>query len=322
MIIKPFQIPKEFLGLEALMQRVLPNSPNKGSIMSDYNKSKTGLEGEKEVFYQLNFLPQNQFHILHDIRLPDPFHPFQMDYVLPSKGFILQLEVKNFKGTVDFNDFGQLIVTSDSGKKCHYENPLNQAERHVFQLQNWLAFKHFPPIPIVKLVVFGPSTTLKNTQAQSSFSFDQFVSYSNLLSRIREISQSYQHSIYSDSTLGKLSNCLFNSHMPLEMDLLKKHNESFENLIKGVICPQCSHVPMIRDYGKWFCPKCKFSGKSVHVSALNHYYLLCGMYINNRQARDFLLLESETVARYLLKKLDYKVVGKNSGSKYLLKYIP
>lgn len=67
-----------------------------------------GYRGEQSLDYYLGFL--TNYFILHDLRLPDRDHHFQLDTLLISPYFILILEVKNISGTLIFDDhFKQLI---------------------------------------------------------------------------------------------------------------------------------------------------------------------------------------------------------------------
>ncbi|WP_157800185.1 nuclease-related domain-containing protein [Sporolactobacillus pectinivorans] len=60
-------------------------------------------KGEAAVAYQLGFLPEKEFLILHNLRLRNSLHHFQMDCLLLNTYFFLIVEVKNIAGTLHFD---------------------------------------------------------------------------------------------------------------------------------------------------------------------------------------------------------------------------
>ena len=82
MIIKPYEIPLDVLQDEALNRRIPLNHPQKASIHANHLTSMAGQAGEREVAYLLQLLPENQFHIFHNLRLLDQKTPFQLDFLI------------------------------------------------------------------------------------------------------------------------------------------------------------------------------------------------------------------------------------------------
>ncbi|MFX3619486.1 MAG: hypothetical protein ACE3JK_18495 [Sporolactobacillus sp.] len=92
------------------------------------------------------------------------------------------------------------------------------------------------------------------------------------------------------------------------------------DVLSGVQCPSCGHIPMTRSRRNWHCPVCGQASPKAHQPALHDYQLIYGPEINNRQFRDFLKLDSGSTARYLLQSMQLKSEGKTSQTKYFLNY--
>ncbi|SFE04472.1 hypothetical protein SAMN05216238_107182 [Lentibacillus persicus] len=97
---------------------------------------------------------------------------------------------------------------------------------------------------------------------------------------------------------------------------MNQFNVNDNELIKGVLCPDCGVGPMQWKSGKWWCDLCDCTSKTAHRGALMDYALLVGEHINNRKARDFLQLESIHTAKRLLQKEHFQEFGKTSGRRY------
>ncbi|MFC0270255.1 nuclease-related domain-containing protein [Metabacillus herbersteinensis] len=130
MIVKERKVPLSILKLQALARRTHPDHPKFQLIKENLAKSLAGYKGEAAIDYPLSPLPEKNYLILHDMRLQNKQHYFQMDTLLLSQSYLLILEVKNMSGTLPFdNKFKQLIRTLD-GKQESYPYPLVQIQQH------------------------------------------------------------------------------------------------------------------------------------------------------------------------------------------------
>ncbi len=321
MIDKPFSIPLDIQQLQALDRRVLPDHPGKMEITNRLNQGLAGVSGEREVFHHVKFLPQNQFRIFHNLRLHDSIGFFQIDILILTNCFILNLEVKNYKGEVYFNEFDQLVqVQADGSEKVIDENPLTQAQRHGLQLHNWLQQNNFPKIPIHSFAVFSSPTTVIRNQSENTELYKNVVSSSNILPKIHEIYSQVRTPVLGKRQLEYLVQRLLASHRPLQRNVLETFAVSYSELLKGVLCPHCPYTPMNERHGKWTCPKCHYAGSDDYLHALNDYYLLVNHTITNQEGRDFLQVTSKDKMNRLLKKAGYEFIGETSGRKYVLQY--
>lgn len=99
-----------------------------------------------------------------------------------------------------------------------------------------------------------------------------------------------------------------------------KKRQTKDELLKGVFCKNCNHLPIMRVHGTWFCPKCLNKDKYAHLKALNDYFLLIGLMITNRELRDFLIIDSPTTAARILQSMKLSYTGTNKQRIYNLFY--
>src|SRR5699024_12082099 len=100
--------------------------------------------------------------------------------------------------------------------------------------------------------------------------------------------------------------------------LLQYYMISEKDLLKGVFCPLCTSLPMERKRQHWHCRECGHYSKQAHYAALNDYFLLISDQIVNREARNFLKVESRDVMKRLLINGGYPLSGTTKSSKYKL----
>jgi hypothetical protein len=88
------------------------------------------------------------------------------------------------------------------------------------------------------------------------------------------------------------------------------------DIVTGVRCENCHHIPMIRVSGTWSCIICDSSSKYAHLQAVRDYFLLLSDHITNRELRRFLHLDSRNTAYKMLKSLQLKTKGGTKSVTY------
>jgi Nuclease-related domain len=316
MILKERKVPMHLQQLEALLRRLPDNHPKRKNVYEDFARRMAGYKGEQSVDYHLHFLPHHNYVIMHDLRLFDGSHHFQIDTLIMTTRFVLFLEVKNIAGTLTFDsEFHQLIRTFDN-KSEGFPDPLLQIYRQQIQLQ-----KIVPPnLPIDSLIIISnPRTIIKNTSADNPIS-RKIIHSANLIKKINELDTMYNVEVLTTSQFRKLTEKIINSHSPLKSDILSLHSLSVSDLITGVQCPNCLHTPMIRTHKNWTCPQCNVTSTNAHIQAMKDYALLVRTSIANQEIKDFLQLTSSVATRTLLQKLNLPHQGKCKARKYELTF--
>ncbi|MCP1160403.1 NERD domain-containing protein [Bacillus infantis] len=313
MIVKELTVPKRILALEALLRRLEEGSPDWHRVKENLAKRWAGYYGELSLDYYLLMLPEREYLVLHDLRLGLSGSFFQIDLLVLHAHFALILEVKNILGTLVFDkQFSQMIRTQDE-KEEGFPDPIAQAEHHKKQLARWFAERSIP-LPVEALVVISkPSTVLK----ANSPAISRTVIHSHrLLGKIEDSSGRYPQALLDARELRKTSRLLIKHHTPEKIDILSRMRVSPENMRMGVHCSSCGHIPVIRIYGTWLCPKCGLKDKSAHIAALKDYFLLFGKEITNGGFREFAGVESVFAASRLLKGVGLPSNGEKKGTKY------
>lgn len=319
LIIQPLIIPKYILQTEALERRLPPYHPKKGILENKARSLRAGYNGELALDFPLSFLPDEQYLIFYYLRLSDASGSFQMDTLILSTNFMLIIEAKNMKDHVIYNDMGQTIRIENE-KEQAYTNPVDQVNLQHLRLLRWIRQFKFPTIPIEKIVVYtNPKMLLKNQSNDKSLS-EKVMHKEKILSKIDEFAATHTSKCLTENQLMELSYQLTSAHTPKEEKVMEKYDVYFEELRKGVICPKCKSMPMRWHKAKWFCEHCHKVSKTAHKHALSDYALLISDYINNRQARELLQLESLYVAKRLLQKECIEQFGVKSGRKYKLDF--
>lgn len=318
MIVKKRGKTLEMMRLDALLRRLPESHYKKGTVQNDYKKKISELRGEREVDYPLGFLDDKDYLILHNVRLADVNGYFQIDTLILTEKYILILEVKNWYGTILFGENGQVTRVGDDQKEEGFANPIPQVKTQLHRLQKWIRSRGLPAIPIKFFVVISyPSTIIKSTSPNNIIP-NEVIHNSQLFFQIEELSSKLPPSRLRMNQLINLSEQITRCHVPPTENILGKYNLSMDDLIKGVVCPSCMGIPMIRAKRKWFCNKCNHSSVNAHLIALNDYKLLIGDIITNRDSRSFLLIESSHVAKRLLKGANFKAIGSTSKRRYEL----
>lgn len=172
LIAKTRTIPLEIHIYEAALKRLPPNHPRKTEFLTKLNKKKAGYKGEKELDYHLAQLPEQDFIIFQDLRLPHKNTFFQLDNLLLGPSFFLNLESKYFSGALEFDqEFDQMIRTINDTQEA-FLNPILQAKIQSSRFRIWLAHHQFTPLPIEYFVtITNQQTIIKNPSHNKEVSY-------------------------------------------------------------------------------------------------------------------------------------------------------
>ena len=321
MIMKERQYPLKAKKLEALIRRLKANHPKATIIEQEYAKTLAGYRGEQSLNYFLSFLPQEQYFIFHDLRLPSLQNEyfFQMDILLLSQQFFLIIEVKNIAGSVTYDPSNQQLIQFHQDKEIVYRDPFLQVQRQKQQLYKWIDKANIQtPPPISTLVILSNSQTLIKENATSQNL--KIIRPERLVDKISEYEKIYKYEYISPKDLKKLSRHLLKKHTVEEYNAMQKFGLSEDDLTAGVHCPKCSYLPMDKKQFTWLCPRCKFENYEVFMPSLLDYYYLFGNTINNPKLRAFLNVSSRHTAKRILKRLNLPHTGNTKAATYTLPF--
>ncbi|QIW20311.1 nuclease-related domain-containing protein [Bacillus thuringiensis] len=312
MIVKERQMPIYLRQLEALFRRLPAHHRKRDMIVESLAKHKAGYKGEQAINYQLSFLSEEKYRILHDIRLFDQNYHFQIDTIIISAYFLLFLEIKNIVGTLLFDSkFNQLIRISE-GNSEGFPDPILQVKRQEEQLRRWLSLNGFSRFPIESLVVIStPRTIIK---ASDDNLLNKIIHSANLPNKIKWFESKYKKKAIKN--VDNLICQIVAKHAPLRQNILEQFKINKEELLDGVQCEVCSILPMFKLKKGWYCSNCKAISKVAHEFALKDYALLIGDTCTNMQLKKFLNVQSSATVKRLLQTMNIPHTGDNKGRIY------
>ncbi|HDR7794331.1 TPA: NERD domain-containing protein [Bacillus luti] len=312
MIVKERRMPIYVRQLEALLRRLPAHHSKRNIIAENIAKYKAGYKGEQAIDYPLSFLSEKEYSILHDVRLFDQNHYFQIDTIIISSRFLLFLEIKNIAGTLLFDSkFNQLIRILD-GNSEGFPDPILQMKRQELQLKQWLSLHGFSNFPVESLVVIStPRTIIKSSDDNLS---NKIIHSANLPNKIKWLESKYKKkSIYN---IHELIQKMMVEHSPLQKSVLENYQIKIEDLLKGVQCEECLSIPMLKIKRGWYCSNCNTLSKDAHKCALRDYALLIETTATNSKLKEFLNIQSSSIMKRILQLLEIPYVGEKKGRKY------
>ncbi|WP_085524318.1 nuclease-related domain-containing protein [Tuberibacillus sp. Marseille-P3662] len=320
MIHKKLDIPLRVYKDQALLRRLPLNHDKRSDIEEDQKSRESGYRGEHQLQYYLQELPDKDFHIFNDLRLPTTSNTsFQIDSLVISSHLAVIIEVKHMSGTLFFdNTFNQLIQTK-SKKERAYLNPLAQVRRQKHLLERLMQSNQVH-LPIDYLVVSSNAHAILKAKPENQEGFQKVIRVEQVLEKILSLHHIHPKPMLTLSNMNKIMTLLLNKHNPVDTNILKTYSIDVNNIICGVQCPACKKYSMTRKFGEWYCSICQCVSKKAHKQALLDYFLLFGSKITNRQCRDFLHLTSRKVAWQLLKDLNLPSDGENRTTFYTLSF--
>ncbi|NMH71506.1 NERD domain-containing protein [Bacillus sp. RO2] len=316
MIIKPLEKPLTIRKLEALLRRIDKNHPKRPQIEQDLAKRMAGYKGEQSMEYHLSFLDERKYYILHALRLKSSSNfCFQMDVLLLTSKYFLIIEIKNIIGQVTFENHFAQFIRSLNGIEEGFYNPLDQVKKQKLRLDSFIESQKMKRPPIKSLVCFtNPQTIIRS---DSRVKASQSVMHAhNLFSKLEELNQQFDSSIFTEKELLKISRKLLKQHCEEDINILERYDIKPEVIIKGVACPGCFNFAMNRKSGSWLCEKCNLKSKDAHLGTLEDYRLLFGKNITHQELKEFLGLATNSTTS----KIIYSLGLTHCGSKYRRTY--
>ncbi|WP_404444274.1 NERD domain-containing protein [Sutcliffiella horikoshii] len=275
-----------------------------------------GYKGELSIQYHLSFLDEHKYYIFHTLRLQSSTnYIFQMDVLILTSKYFLIIEIKNIIGQVTFeNHFAQFIRTLNGIEEGFY-NPLDQVKKQKLRLDSFIENQKIKRPPVKSLVCFtNPQTIIRS---DSRVKASQSIMHAhNLFSKLEELNQQFDSSIFPEKELLKISRKLLKKHCEEDVNILERYGITRNEIIKGVQCPGCSNISMNRQSGSWFCKICNLKSKGAHITTLEDYRLLFGPNITHQELNEFIGLATNSTTS----KIIYSLGLTHCGSKYKRTY--
>ena len=303
---------------EALVERLLPTHAIWQIVKTDLAKRKAGYRGELQLDYHLKLISEDKnILILHDLRLEIDGRYFQIDTLILTPQVFLILEVKNIAGIYILDSKFDQAIRKLEDKEEAFGHPVTQVERQKKQLVRWFGKMKIPSIPIATLVVMTNRSTVLDT-ASPHEKYNNVIRVENVEAWILSLLSRHQNEHIPMKQVKKISSLLVKKHTPHIAFPEGVYGISRSEILSGVHCAECRHLPMIRRYAHWECEKCGGKSKDGHLSALRDYSLLISHQITNKQVRTFLHLESRKIAYKILRSMNLSSTGITNNKSYHL----
>ncbi|MFD1735341.1 NERD domain-containing protein [Bacillus salitolerans] len=316
MIFKKRSIPIRILQLEALLRRLPITHPQRKRIEEELQRRMIGYRGEQSIDYYLQPYLQENYSILHGLRLMDVHGQyFQIDTLLISPSFILLIEVKNLSGTLLFDQPNHQLIRILHDKEERFLDPVYQVNRQMRSLQALLDNQSIGSIPLLSIVVISnPSTILKSANPQ------KLIHAEILPTKLKSFEAVHKQTYLSGKEIKRISRWLNRKHEPFITNILPSFQIDPSEILPGVHCPKCHKLAMTRIRGPWKCSHCYFTDKDAHLLTLQDYVLLNDRYITNQQAREFLLITASVPVSKIFSSMILPYTGTFRNRKYILPF--
>ncbi|KZZ82996.1 MULTISPECIES: nuclease-related domain-containing protein [Bacillaceae] len=316
MVVKERGTPIRILKLQSLLRRLNKNHSKRKQIQEDFAKCLAGYKGEESIDYFLQQLPSEKYSILHNINIPFYTSSLQMDTLIISDHCIFILEVKNFSGTLIFDQsFKQLLRISQGMEEC-FPDPILQVERQKNALIQFLKNQRISQPVIFPIVIISNPTTAIKTSKEHHIVEDRVIHAGGILSKVKELETALSGRM--NTSKQTIIDMLLKSHAEKDFEVLEYYKINKSEILSGVECSRCRMLTMKRMRKAWVCSICLDRSVDAHRIALMDFYLLKDYCITNRQFREFTGLASVSTASKLLSKSALKKNGDTKGRSYML----
>lgn len=188
-------------------------------------------------------------------------------------------------------------------------------KKQKLRLDSFIEIQKIKRPPIKSLVCFtNPQTIIRS---DSRVKASQSIMHAhNLFSKLEELNQQFDTSIFNEKELLKISRKLLKQHFEEDVNILERYDINRNEIINGVQCPVCSKISMNRQSGSWLCKICNMKSKGAHTTALEDYRLIFGPNITHQELKEFLGLATNSTTS----KIIYSLGLTHCGSRYRRNY--
>lgn len=296
--------------IESLAARLDVEDAEFERIQEEIYRAQAGLAGEEKLQYTLRDYPFKQdVRIFYDFQcMNERGFSHQIDALVVTTRFVLIIEVKHISGTLlykpDVHEFSRL---SSDGTSTNFTNPFDQAHRHQLFLEHYFMSIGIQ-LPVRYVVVI---TNLRAKLDASLFNLP-ILHVSGLPLFLENLQQHYTVDCVRLTDLCEQLERIA-CRLPVRRSVTR------DRIRNGVLCAPCGLKPIMHyARGYWVCPVCGVRDKDAVWLSLQHYRVLIGPHISNREFREFVGIASEEAASKILSRSGMKKIGKNRYTSYII----
>ena len=274
--------------LNALLNLPHVSQNTKNQIQQTIGKIQSGLKGEKEAAYHINFYYENtkNWAVIHDLRLEVDGYSAQIDHLLIDRFLeVYVCESKRFREGIGINEHGEFYSFTAEGKPYGIPSPIEQNNRHKsilkrlfdsdeITLPTRLRLKMKPSLHSLILIA-NTSSIRRPKNSKNVDDLDRIIKVEQLRKRIEKdifdnrpsaLVQQFASAakIISSDTLQDFAEDLASLHKPLKIDWKARFGISDTPPAINVRPPSStSHLHRLR-------PQASNQQRNLHHSSHNH----------------------------------------------------
>lgn len=296
--------------------RLPKNHPSWHQVETQLARCVAGLYGEKSLDYYISHIPHEKLFIFQSLRLPlpDSSH-YQIDFLLLTPETITILDAKNYKGRIFIEENQMTRELNDIIGS--FPNPIQQVHNQLFHLTGLLCRSSFSIPPATTFAVFTHQSSIISANSAYPAVAKQVIRPDAIRQKVSHFYQQHPRTTFTRKKMLQLSQLLIQLNTPYNPDVMKKYKVDKNDLLKGVYCDRCESFTVVKER-VWRCQRCKNVDNNASIQALLDYFYLVGAEITNAECRDFMWIQSRTVAKNLLCSLNLEIIGKGRTTRHRL----
>lgn len=310
MFMKERVAPEMLESLPRLLHRLPKGHAAYELAANDRYKMKAGFGGEQHVD---NVIRQARWrepiHAIGDLQLAD--RSCQIDTVLLTPYFAVILEVKNYTGTLSFDEksFHMKQQTRD-GQFMGFNSSITQAWNAQEELKS-LFEQLAVSLSVYDCVVLPyPTTLIEQTPVEVPFVYGY--SLKRFISSLPRTG-----SPLSPEEMARVGQLLIECHRPFSKKNFQEwYRFSSPDLKRGVLCGVCGLRGVKQSQRMFFCDNCQMPVSDGYARGLADWFDFVSPQISSVQCREFLGLKDAHAVRYLMAKMQIARRGNARGIRY------
>ncbi|MBD7943053.1 NERD domain-containing protein [Psychrobacillus sp. Sa2BUA9] len=298
-----------------LLKRLLGEHEKYMLVADDIRRSESGDRGEDRLVAKLDELRlSGNLQVFSDVGLVLEDWKVQIDCLIVSDRCCMVIESKNMSGNLYFKE--EEFYKEVDGIETPFPNPYFQLTRNIRFMKEFLR-NVCPTMKVTGAVII----TAKSSRIREKPSHYPIFKLESMMEKIYQMHSNGLHEPVSLVKFEEITSHIEKNLSPYIMPpLCEYYRISPRDLVRGVECPKCGTLGMLRHSTTWKCPSCGKNDRNAHIAAVYEYFQLINNEITNRAFRDFCKIESKYSASRMLNSMkNLKGYGKANKRYFKLK---
>ncbi|WP_342508994.1 nuclease-related domain-containing protein [Sporosarcina sp. FSL K6-2383] len=273
-----------------------------------------GYSGECNVD---SYIERTQFphsmKIFTDVHLCNsPKFTFQIDTLILTEQYILIIEVKNLKDSVQFiPNPPHLVQILETGDEVVLDCPVYQIESNKSNLDEWLRQRGIHLKTLGLLVLANPNTKVIDTPNDFPIIYKKQIPF--YLQKLRPA-----ENILTVNQIQELAKQIHAEQQQFNpFPLCSYYHISPNDLRKGLLCRDCHGQLQQKNRETWYCQRCSKKAEDPYNDGIRDWFMLVKNSMTSSECRSFLNLKDGNAARYIISKSNLIKKGQSTATFYI-----